>query len=59
MVQVGEATSLYKTSKPQHDSSPQITARKVITIDLHGLNKSKALAELDISLPKWGNTAMK
>jgi len=60
MVQVREVTSFYyKTYKPQHHSSPQITARKVITIDLHGLTKSKALAELDMSLPKWINTAMK
>ena len=58
LVQVGEVTNLYKTSKPSANRNRQPT-RKVIIIDLHGLTKVDALARLDTSLPKWVDIAMK
>ena len=54
MVQVGEESSLYKTSKPFANHNRlhySLSGRNVITIDLHGLTKAGALAKLDESLP--------
>ena len=65
LVQVGEESSLYKTSKPLANrngcsiSSSLSFARKVITIDLHGLTKAGALAKLDESLPGLVSSAMR
>ena len=65
MVQVGEESSLYKTSKPfanhnrLQNSSSLLSARKVITIDLRGLTKAYALAKLDESLPGLVSEAMR
>ena len=65
LVQVGEESSLYKTSKPLANrngcsiSSSLSFARKVITIDLHGLTKAGALAKLDESLPGLVSMAMR
>ena len=63
LVQVGEESSLYKTSKPLSNrngrSVSHLSARKVITIDLHGLTKANALAKLDESLPDLVSEAMR
>ena len=65
-VQVGEESSLYKTSKPfanhhnrLHNFSSVSSARKAVTIDLRGLTKSNALIKLDELLPGLVSEAMR
>ena len=48
---VGEAENLYKVTRPLD--------RTGVTIDLHGLTRDEALAELDAKLPEWINVAMR
>jgi hypothetical protein len=50
-VHVGEAENLYKVTRPLD--------RTGVTIDLHGLTRDEALAELDAKLPEWINVAMR
>jgi len=57
IIQVGEVSNLYKTTKP---SSAGCSRRQDdIMIDLHGLTAEEAVYRLDKSLPGWIDTAMK
>lgn len=61
IIQVGEVSNLYKTTKPsamRGQSSNQARCNDIM-IDLHGLTKDEALTKLDKNLPKWVDTAMK
>ena len=58
IIQVGEVSNLYKTTKP---SSASRGGRRQddIMIDLHGLSAEEAVYRLDKHLPDWIETAMK
>ena len=55
LVQVGEVSNLYKSSKQRANSFATL---KTVTIDLHGLTKQQAIETLDEHLPKWNDSAM-
>ncbi|KAL9184133.1 hypothetical protein ACHAXT_002219 [Thalassiosira profunda] len=66
LVLVGDAENLYKTSKKskgkklrQPKSGHRARGRPNTKVDLHGLTKEQALAQLDQLLPGWVDTAMK
>ena len=63
LVQVGEESSLYKTSKPLSNrngrSASHLSAGKAIAVDLRGLTKGNALAKLDETLPDLVSKAMR
>lgn len=50
-IHVGEPENLYKITKPLRS--------KQLSVDLHGLTKNEALAELDKKLPEWIGVAMR
>jgi len=55
VVQVGEVTNLYKTSKHR---TPGHNHQKLLQLDLHGFTKEDALNALNDSLPQWNGIAM-
>jgi len=57
IIQVGEVSNLYKTTKPS--SSPRGRRQDDTLIDLHGLTAEEAVCRLDKQLPSWIETAMK
>jgi len=57
IIQVGEVSNLYKTTKPS--SAGRGRRQDDIMIDLHGLTAEEAVHRLDNSLPSWIETAMK
>ena len=57
IVQVGEVSNLYKTTK--QSSSVRGRRQDDIMIDLHGLTAEEAVYKLDKHLPDWIETAMK
>jgi len=57
IIQVGEVSNLYKTTKPS--SAGRGRRHDDIMIDLHGLTAEEAVYRLDKSLPGWIDTAMK
>jgi len=57
IIQVGEVSNLYKTTKPS--SAGRGRRQDDIMIDLHGLTSEEAGHRLDKSLPDWVDTAMK
>ena len=57
IIQVGEVSNLYKTTKPS--SAGRGRRQDDIMIDLHGLNAEEAVYRLDKHLPSWVETAMK
>jgi len=57
IIQVGEVSNLYKTTKPS--SAGRGRRQDDIMIDLHGLNAEEAVYRLDKHLPSWAETAMK
>ena len=57
IIQVGEVSNLYKTTKPS--SADRSRRQDDVMIDLHGLTAEEAVYRLDKSLPSWIETAMK
>jgi len=57
IVQVGEVSNLYKTTKPS--SAGRGRREDDTLIDLHGLTAEEAVCRLDRHLPDWIETAMK
>jgi len=57
IIQVGEVSNLYKTTKPS--SAGRGRRQDDIMIDLHGLTAEGAVYRLDKHLPTWIETAMK
>ena len=57
IIQVGEVSNLYKTTKPS--SAGRGRRQDDIMIDLHGLTAEEAVYRLDKHLPDWIDTAMK
>ena len=57
IIQVGEVSNLYKTTKPS--STGRGRRQDDIMIDLHGLTAEEAVYRLDKHLPDWIETAMK
>jgi len=57
IIQVGEVSNLYKTTKPS--SASRGRRQDDIMIDLHGLTADEAVYRLDKHLPTWIETAMK
>jgi len=57
IIQVGEVSNLYKTTKPS--SAGRGRRQDDIMIDLHGLTAEEAVYRLDKHLPDWIETAMK
>ena len=57
IIQVGEVSNLYKTTKSS--SSSRGRRQDDIMIDLHGLSAEEAVYRLDKHLPDWIETAMK
>ena len=57
IIQVGEVSNLYKTTKPS--SGGRGRRLDDIMIDLHGLTAEEAVYMLDKHLPDWIDTAMK
>ena len=53
---VGLATNLYISSKGKN---ARRSRDKIVSLDLHGLSKRKALDKLKKSLPQWVDVAMK
>ncbi|KAL7534967.1 hypothetical protein ACHAXR_006182 [Thalassiosira sp. AJA248-18] len=60
IIQVGEVSNLYKTTKPSamHSHSSEQVRSDDIMIDLHGLTKDEATTKLDKCLPEWVAIAM-
>ena len=56
IIQVGEVSNLYKTSK--QSSGGRGRRQDDIMIDLHGLTAEEAVYRLDKHLPTWIETAM-
>ena len=57
IIQVGEVSNLYKTTKPS--SAGRRRHQEDIMIDLHGLTAEEAVYRLDKHLPNWIEIAMK
>jgi len=57
IIQVGEVSNLYKTTKPS--SVGRGRRHDDIMIDLHGLTAEEAVYRLDRHLPDWIESAMK
>jgi len=57
IIQVGEVSNLYKTTKPSVAGRGR--RQDDIMIDLHGLTADEAVCRLDKHLPSWIETAMK
>jgi len=57
IIQVGEVSNLYKTTKPSVAGRGK--RQDDIMIDLHGLTAEEAVCRLDKQLPSWIETAMK
>jgi len=57
IIQVGEVSNLYKTTKPS--SAGRGRRQDDIMIDLHGLTAKEAVYRLDKHLPDWIEMAMK
>ena len=57
IIQVGEVSNLYKTTKPS--SAGRGRRQEDIMIDLHGLTAEETVNRLDKSLPDWIEIAMK
>jgi len=57
IIQVGEVSNLYKTTKPS--SGGRGRRQDDTLIDLHGLTAEEAVYRLDKHLPSWIETAMK